>query len=360
MVTGDVPAAPILTDAPAWRMTYGEIAALAQVRRPVPTNWSRRHPDFPAPVAHEGGQPLFDGREVVTWLTATGHGNAGPRHLRAEFALHEAAETRSPKAVLEAVQGMTDYLGDGSSAVLLGPADVLAPHGDADRLRRWFLATGLLKAVVVLPGGAFPYRPGHRTAVWVLGRTPKDERAGLVLLHDLSARPPTETVLASLTEDIAILREAGWRADRRHVPRHGAVVPAKHLDDRPGAPFTTVQAPRPPHRPRAPLVRGPLPGPHPRRGPRRLRVLAALLRTAAAGHARAAGSVRAPRRVEDFVIPDLTPAESERYDAVLAAIDTRAALLREQTTALDDLTHLTAAGLADGTLTLHDPAEYDL
>ncbi|WP_030955106.1 hypothetical protein, partial [Streptomyces sp. NRRL S-481] len=55
----------ILPETPAWRITYAEIAALAQVKRPVPTTWARRHPDFPAPVTHEDGRPLFDARAVV-------------------------------------------------------------------------------------------------------------------------------------------------------------------------------------------------------------------------------------------------------------------------------------------------------
>ncbi|GHE84884.1 hypothetical protein GCM10018789_11100 [Streptomyces werraensis] len=86
----------ILPETPAWRITYAEIAALAQVKRPVPTTWARRHPDFPAPVAHEDGRPLFDARAVVDWLASTGRGNTDPRRLRAELALHTLAAWRSP------------------------------------------------------------------------------------------------------------------------------------------------------------------------------------------------------------------------------------------------------------------------
>ncbi|WP_431951197.1 hypothetical protein [Actinacidiphila sp. bgisy167] len=702
---------PILPGARAWRITYAEIAALAQVRRPVPTTWSRRHPDFPAPLTVEDGRAVFDARDVVEWLTATGRGNAEPRRLRAELALHtlaawrtpelpastlvgaltaliclrqqldtevsghgwdevlgkatrldsddtfllselrtvpdperngsalaaladelteaaytpaeafdwtlearrrlgshdlaadeptpaviralaalsgvdvlgeesvvatpyaqsgdllaalhtgaredsghtylatdhdatrvrlirrrmlvrgvnefqldvthgedltaddwgypnllvcalpyEAGETRSARSVLERVQSLTDYLDSGSSAIVLGPADVLVRplprHGDADRLRRSFLRSGLLKAAISLPEGAYPYRPGYRTAVWVLARTPDAQRTGLVHLSDFSAQPLTEPVLDTLTEDIAIWRASGWRRDSRHQPRHAVIVPVKELDDRPGAAFTPHQRPpearytrtvlerpariseleqrltdlreharhqadlraalriqailrpeeqpvrhttvrrllderrlrrRPGHRiaPEHLTIHGHYPVLAPeeilgttRFGDRRIdrgvlltayehaqftepgdivvtasprfgvhvdaegmsvvaaparilrvrpdadppvlpRVLAALLHAASADQGRTSGAVRASRSIEDLAIPDLSRADAERYDAVLAEIETRAALLREQTAALDDLARITAAGVADGTLTFQHLPEAD-
>ncbi|MFJ9802848.1 DNA methyltransferase family protein [Streptomyces wuyuanensis] len=709
MATAREATSPIVPEMPAWRITYAEIASLAQVKRPVPTTWSRRHPDFPAPVAHEDGRPLFDARAVVDWLTTTGRGNADPRHLRAELALHtlsawrtpalsssvlvgaltaliclrqqydsavagqdwealmakaadldgedqfllselravpdpdrtgpalaaladelteaaytpaeafdwvmearrrlgshelaadeptpavvralaalsgvdalgeesvvatphartgdllaalhdrapegtgytylaadphpdrvrlvrrrmlvrgvyefqldvmegedlsasvdewgyphllvcvlpyEAAETRSPEAVLEQVQVLTDYLGTGSMAVVLGPADVLVRplprHGEADRLRRSFLRPGLLKAVISFPDGAMPYRPGYRTAVWVLARTLEEERTGRVLLADLSARPLTESNLDMLADDIAIWRASGWHGDRWHEPRHAVIVPAKELDDRPGSAFTPNQRSaearytrgvieRPAriseleqrltelqeqarrqqtdlraatriqavlrsedHPVRRTTVRRlleqrrlrkrsghriapehlsaeghyPVLGPDEilgtvRHGSRRIdrgllltayehaqftepgdvvvtasprfgvhvdtgglsvvaaparilrvhpdadppvqpRVLAALLRAAAAEYARTSGAVRASRSIEDLNIPDLGRAEAELYDAALAEIEDRAALLRQQSAALDDLVRITAAGIADGTLAIQN------
>ena len=701
-----------LPEIPPWRITYAEIAGLARVRRPVPTNWSRRHSDFPAPVASAEGRPLFDAHEVVAWLTATGRGNADPRRLRAELALHvlsalrtptvsapllvgaltalvclsqqldvpvsglgwaalleraadldpddtflvselrslpdvervgpalaaladelteaaytpaeafdwvmesrrrlgshdlaatepaaavvralaalsgidvladgavvaspharsgdllaalharaaegaghtylvadsdpglirlvrrrmlvrgvnefdlgiaegeelpvddwgypnllvcvlpyEAGETRSAQAVLEQVQALTDYLGDGSTAVVLGPADVLvrplSRYGQADRLRRSFLGDGLLKAAIGLPDGAFPYRPGYRTAAWVLARTRQEDRTGRVLLADYSAQPLTDPVLEALAEDIAMWRASGWRGDHRHEPRHGVVVPVRDLDNRPGAAFTPQHRPsaarytrsvkerpvlvsdlerrlaelseqtpqhadlravlrtqvvlRPDYLPvRRTTVRQLLaerrlrrrsghriadehltadghytvltpdevlgtarPGSHridrgvfltgyehaqftepgdvvvttspsfgayvdeaglslvaaparilrvhPNADPPVLpRVLAALLRAAAAEHARTSGAVRASRGIEDLLIPELGREEARRFEAMLAEVDARAALLREQSDALDDLVRITAAGLSDGTLTLHDlPATND-
>lgn len=701
-----VDGSPVLPGPLSWRIGYAEIAALAQVKRPVPTTWSRRHSDFPAPVTRENGSPLFDAREVVDWLIRTGRGNAEPRRLRAEAALHtlsawrssglsaadlvgaltalvclrqqhdapvgehawgdllaqatdldaedtfllselralpdpdrlgpalgaladelteaaytpaeafdwvlearrrlgshdlaadeptpavaralaalagvdtlpdesvlatpyarsgdllaalhaaaaedsghtylaaepdpalarllrrrmlvrgvyefsldvtegetlstedwgdpdvlacalpyEAGETRSARRTLEQIQDLTDHLGNGSTAVVLGPADALVRalprHGEADRLRRSFLDKGLLKAAIGLPDGAFAYRPGYRTAVWVLSRTPKDDRAGRVLLADYSAQPLTEPVLDVLAEDIAIWRASGWRGDRRHELRHATVVLAKDLDDRPGSAFspqhrspearytravverpariadverhlaelderatrrTGVDGPlrtgavlrpedqqvrrttvrrllkdrrlrrRPGHR-IAPehlssdghyAVLGPEeilgaarfgsrridrglvltayehvqftePGDlvvttSPRFGvhvdteglsvvvaparilrvhpdadpPVRPRALAALLRAAASEHGRTSGAVRASRGIEDLGVPDLGREELERYEAVLAEIERRAELLRQQSEALDDLARITAAGMADTTLTIQN------
>ncbi|MEV7181483.1 hypothetical protein [Kitasatospora sp. NPDC093679] len=704
-----VDGSPILPGLLSWRIGYAEIAALAQVKRPVPTTWSRRHPDFPAPVTREGGSPLFDVREVVDWLIRTHRGNAEPRRLRAEAALHtlaawrsfglsapvlvgaltaliclrqqrdapvggqvwndlldqaasldaedafllselqavpdpdrlgpalgaladelteaaytpaeafdwvlearrrlgfhdlaadeptpavaralaalagvdtlpdesvlatpyarsgdllaalhaaapedaghtylaaepdptlarlvrrrmlvrgvyefsldvtegeelsaedwgdpdvlvcalpyEAGETRSARQVLERVQDLTDYLGDGSTAVILGPADGLVRplprHGDADRLRRSFLDEGLLKAAISLPDGAFAYRPGYRTAVWLLSRTPEEERTGLVLLADYSAQPLTELVFDTLAEDIAIWRASEWRGDRRHRLRHAAVVPARDLDDRPGSPFTPEHRSPEARHTRAVMERpariadaerhlaelderatrrvtgdGPLKtgavlrsedqpvrrttvgrllkdrrlrrrpghriapehlstdghyaviGPEeilgtsrfgsrridrglvltayehvqftepgdlvvttsPRFGvhvdteglsvvvaparvlrahpdadpPVRPRVLAALLRAAASDRGRTSGAVRASYGIEDLSVPDLGREELERYEAVLAEIERRAELLRQQSEALDDLARITAAGMADGTLTIQNLPE---
>lgn len=58
--------------APALLMSMPEIAELARVRRPVVSNWRRRHRDFPAPAGGTAARPLFDPRGVAEWLTATG------------------------------------------------------------------------------------------------------------------------------------------------------------------------------------------------------------------------------------------------------------------------------------------------
>ncbi|NEC16585.1 hypothetical protein G3I34_30810 [Streptomyces sp. SID8014] len=704
--------APILPEETSWRISYAEIANLAQVQRPVVTTWVRRHADFPEPVAYEGASPLFDGGEVAEWLLSTGRGNAGSDQIQAEWVLHtlsawrrtipartlvdtvtallclrqlldeplselpwrtilerasetdfedtylhkelrdlpdaerqgpllavladhlteaaytpadalervmdarrrlgcddlaadepiplvsramarltglarlnereegataavlyprsgdllvalrdsvsdaedspfflsadpmpdlarlarrrlmaqgvqeyemdlvdgeelatddwgdphvvvcalpyEAAESRSSLTVLQNLQDLTDLLAEDCTAIVLGPADALVrplpARGEADRLRRGFLEQHLLKAAISLPEGVLPFRPAHRTAIWILHRTPEDKRSGQVLLADLSSRNLTPQTLDALAEDIDIFRDAGWRADSRHEPRNAAVVRATALTSAPGAAFTPQH--RPPadrytrtvvERParisetelrlqqlidatrsaldHAPTIRANAvlrPDDQPARRTtvarllkdRRLRrlpghriaaehlltggaghytvltpaeitrsapidshridravllntyehayftepgdivvtatpsfgayvddeglsvvafparvlrarsdaehpvrphVLAALLRSAATEHRRVSGAVRSARRMEDLLIPDLPGDEAERYDALLADIARRTALLRQHAAALDDLTSLTAAGLVDGTLTLTEP-----
>jgi hypothetical protein len=61
------------------------------------------------------------------------------------------------------------------------------------------------------------------------------------------------------------------------------------------------------------------------------------------------------RRIQDVVIPDLDPAEVERFDALLTAIEHRRELLRAQDEALTEIRQLAVAGLADGTATIHPP-----
>ncbi|MGW3413900.1 hypothetical protein [Streptomyces sp. NPDC000888] len=68
-------------------VSMSEIAAFAQVKRPVVSTWRRRYADFPTAVSENLGRPLFDGVQVADWLIASGLGNAEPTELRAELAL---------------------------------------------------------------------------------------------------------------------------------------------------------------------------------------------------------------------------------------------------------------------------------
>lgn len=49
-----------------------EIARRAGVRRPVVSDWRRRHADFPKPVAELAVGPVFWWPDVERWLVATG------------------------------------------------------------------------------------------------------------------------------------------------------------------------------------------------------------------------------------------------------------------------------------------------
>jgi hypothetical protein len=53
-------------------MTAAAIARLAGVGRAAVSNWRRRYPDFPRPVAGNSASPTFSRAEVEDWLTATG------------------------------------------------------------------------------------------------------------------------------------------------------------------------------------------------------------------------------------------------------------------------------------------------
>ncbi|SEJ49691.1 hypothetical protein SAMN04487917_106195 [Arthrobacter sp. yr096] len=78
----------------AMLMTLSDVAALAQVQRPVVSMWRKRssgslHP-FPNPVALKGRLELFDPDHIAAWLTDTGRGN------NREAANDVAAFTRMP------------------------------------------------------------------------------------------------------------------------------------------------------------------------------------------------------------------------------------------------------------------------
>ncbi|MDQ0869167.1 hypothetical protein QFZ70_001640 [Arthrobacter sp. V1I9] len=68
-----------MNEAEALRMTLSDVAALAQVKRPVVSMWRKRnagtaHP-FPEPAALDNGRELFDAHRIAAWLNVTGRGN---------------------------------------------------------------------------------------------------------------------------------------------------------------------------------------------------------------------------------------------------------------------------------------------
>ncbi|MGO4146169.1 helix-turn-helix transcriptional regulator [Paenarthrobacter sp. YAF11_1] len=89
----------------ALRMTLSDVAALAQVQRPVVSMWRKRsagsaHP-FPKPVALNGRLELFDSGHIAAWLTDTGRGN------NREAANDVAAFTRMPGMTADGTRGNT-------------------------------------------------------------------------------------------------------------------------------------------------------------------------------------------------------------------------------------------------------------
>lgn len=67
------------TAPPRASITLSGIARLARVQRPVVSMWRSRAADtespFPAPIAHERGQPRFDVAEIAQWIADTHRGN---------------------------------------------------------------------------------------------------------------------------------------------------------------------------------------------------------------------------------------------------------------------------------------------
>lgn len=92
-----------MNEAEALRMTLTDVAALAQVQRPVVSMWRKRSTGsvqpFPGPVAFEGGRELFDADQVAAWLAATGRGN------NPEAVNDAAAFARVPGAAAGSAQG---------------------------------------------------------------------------------------------------------------------------------------------------------------------------------------------------------------------------------------------------------------
>lgn len=178
---------------------------------------------FDVQVGHTLEENLADPDLIVTQL---------PFHPR---------EGRSVLAALESIERVADMLGPGTTAIILGPADALvdALTGTAEsQLRSALLRSKVVEAVVALPGGTLPYRPGYRPALWVLTRGQAPKAVGNVLLADISAEPMTEVVRMRLAEDILLWRSEGFRALDGHDPRYGRAVSVAELDRAFGGPLT--------------------------------------------------------------------------------------------------------------------------
>lgn len=154
---------------------------------------------------------------------------------------YHPGERRSVLAALEGVERVADLLGPGCTALVVGPADALvdAVPGTAEsQLRSALLRSKVVEAVVALPGGLLPYRPGYRPALWVLTRGQVPTAEGYVLLADISSEPLTETVRIRLAEDVLLWRAEGFRGLEGHDPRYGRAVRVAELERAFGGPLT--------------------------------------------------------------------------------------------------------------------------
>lgn len=107
-------------------MSMTEIAELADVQRPVVTNWRRRHASFPHPVAGDWAQPLFDSAEVADWLINSGRGK--DRDIRGDLRIYTLARLGAqmpPRTLVAALTALIclrhltggEVLDDGTSGV---------------------------------------------------------------------------------------------------------------------------------------------------------------------------------------------------------------------------------------------------
>jgi len=119
----------------------------------------------------------------------------------------------------------------GANAIVIAPADTtvaLTPHSDAAENREALLRTGSVKAVIRLPGGLVPYRPGYEVALWVLSKDTTEGERGKVLLADVSDRSLTPPLISSLATDVLAWRNADY-AGAVHSRVHTVATPVKAL-----------------------------------------------------------------------------------------------------------------------------------
>ena len=68
----------------------------------------------------------------------------------------------------------------------------------------------MVEAIIRLPGGLIPFRPGYETALWVLTQARDSRWRGRVLLADVSDRQLTHEVISDLVEDVITWRRDGY------------------------------------------------------------------------------------------------------------------------------------------------------
>jgi hypothetical protein len=155
------------------------------------------------------------------------------------------AEDRSAEQVLDAIGDIAVRLDMECSAVILGPAavlfDELPPYSSSERTRAALLANPVVEAVVRLPGGLVPFRPGYETALWVLNSTQSSPEQDRILVADVSDQVLGDSVANALVEDIVTWRRKGYNPDAHH--REFGVQVRRPRPDGPPVPLS-VRPPR--------------------------------------------------------------------------------------------------------------------
>ncbi len=170
------------------------------------------------------GIPEADARiEIGTELPA---GHTDPDVLVTHLP-YRPKEERDNSDPLAAVRRIIERLTPGRTAVVLGPADLLVgtlpPYRAAVRTRNHLLDTGRVEAIVNLPGGLVPFRPGYRTALWVLRHETDTPGRGKVLLADVAHQELTDDLVETLVWDITTWRRDG-HDPRVHLRSHATEV----------------------------------------------------------------------------------------------------------------------------------------
>jgi hypothetical protein len=123
-------------------------------------------------------------------------------------------EERDAADVLDRVGDVAVRMTTDRFAVVLGPAAVLAgdlpPFSAAARARADLIKGDMVEAIIRLPGGLMPFRPGYETALWVMTQARGSQWRGRVLLADVSDRPLSGEIVRDLAEDVITWRRDGY------------------------------------------------------------------------------------------------------------------------------------------------------
>jgi hypothetical protein len=154
-------------------------------------------------------------------------------------------EERDAIDPLDALRQIIERLTPGRTAVVLGPADllvgILPPYQPAARTRNELLRSGRVEAIINLPEGLVPFRPGYRLALWVLRHEQHATVWGRVLLADVADRKLTDELVDTLVWDITTWRREGQH-HRVHLRAYASEVDIAELT-RPRRLLTTRRPP---------------------------------------------------------------------------------------------------------------------
>ncbi|TCM51300.1 hypothetical protein [Kribbella sp. VKM Ac-2568] len=130
---------------------------------------------------------------------------------------YRPGESRNAADVLQQIDDLSYQLRSSRSAVVLGPAEVLAgamqAHSPDDTSRERLLRSGMVEAIIRLPGGLVPFRPGYETALWVLTPAYGSKLSQHVLVADVSMQQLTAEIVDQLILDVATWRREGFRPE---------------------------------------------------------------------------------------------------------------------------------------------------